>query len=113
MTSKRYYRFGPVLAMAPGEQPPLWPPAEVAVDDLVARAEAIWLTLASCRTLVDRESETMITAARDELDNVARSACVLGPGERWRLRNDLREIDEIATTLSAGLRCAPERRDGP
>ncbi len=113
MMSKRYDRSGPVLGMAPGKQAPLWPPSQLEVGDLVAQAEAIWLTLASCRTLVDGESETMITTAMDELDNVARAAHVLSPGERSRLRNDLREIDEIATTLCADLHRAPEQHDGP
>jgi hypothetical protein len=94
--------------------PPLaLPPPEVAVDDLLAHVEAIWLTLASCRTQSDGESGAEITVVMRELDNVARSAYALAPAERSRLRNDLREIDEMASAFRAHLHRPAEQQGGP
>jgi hypothetical protein len=53
--------------------------------------------------VVDRETEAMISAAMEGLDDVALIARALVPTERPRLLADLREIDEMACAIHADL----------
>ena len=81
---------------------------------LVDQATATWLTLDSCRALVDDGTRAMIDeamAALDEVGVLARTLRVLAPEAKaapWL--GDLSDVDELACDIYRHVRDAPTNR---
>ncbi len=80
---------------------------------LADRAAAIWLMLASCRGMVDDETDATITDAMTALDEVAALARALASATPGGMAPcpDLREVDELACAIYEFVRGAAAERD--
>jgi PAS fold len=71
------------------------------------RAVALWLTLLSCRPLLDDESASEIADVMDCLDFIASSHDLLDPDDRDALYERLREADAMGQAIYRHLHAGP------
>jgi hypothetical protein len=83
-------------------------PARRAGVDLADQAVALWLTLSSCRAVVDDEEAAAITEVMNGLELIASFEDVLSPADRDALLEHLRGADAIAQAIHRRVHDSPD-----